>query len=134
MATFQDWDEFSLFDEVNLVVNGEFPNNIGNWRITKGEGDIYWEDGRLVFDSRDSSVASQSVILEDGKRYSFSADSFSEGVVGYIQLRIGGTYKSLGASSVSNFEFDGASPFQIILKTYGGDGRCSFDNIKLIPV
>ena len=140
---YKDWDEFDLFTNStsNLVVNGEFPNSVGNWVVEESKGNIFWENGRLILESLSYWARAYQVIkVNAGEKYKFSGDLDSGTNGGYIQLRSttdndSGSILKEFHSSTDAFEF--TSPTDtLVIRLHAGyhkSGRCSFDNIKLTP-
>jgi len=122
----------------NLVVNGEFPNNVGNWVVREDLGRVFWEGGRLVLESIDYwARASQVIDVEVGESYLFSGEVDTGTNEGYLQIRDADKQIIQTMSDPKSTHTFTANTSTVEIRLHAGyhkAGRCSFDNISLIKV
>lgn len=139
MPVLNDWNEYDRhFGSKNLVVNGEFPNNVGDWVVSESLGRVYWQDGRLFLESTDYwAKATQDIKVKSGKLYRFKANVDPGTNGGNIQL-IDANRHYIETLTSENIDYTFVSPTSSVeVRLSAGffkSGRCSFDNISLVEV
>lgn len=137
MATAKDWNEFDFFySSENLIVNGDFPVNTGNWDVSNN-ATLTWDNGRVRFNQTSGyRYANQIVNVVAGNKYKLTADIEPASTGASIRVRDGDTNSTITILSSSETEevFTATSDtLNIQMRGERGAGYAYFDNLVLKP-
>lgn len=121
----------------NLIVNGDFPVNTGNWSLGIGVS-LTWDNGRVRFEQASGyKTANQVVSVSIGSSYKISADIEDGTVTGGVIVRDGTdntALSSLNSSTSSNTFTATSNSVNVQMRGTAGAGHAYFDNLALVKV